>query len=492
MNNLVILPLLIPLFVGVILLFFRTNIRLQRAISTVSFSVMVGSATYLVYEVSVQGIQTLHLGGWKPPFGIVLVADMLASLLVLTASAVGLIVILFSFRGIGEEREKYYYYPLVQFLLLGVCGSFLTGDIFNLFVFFEVMLMASYALIVLGGTKVQVRETIKYVLVNIVSSTLFVIAVAYLYAITGTLNMADLSVRIAEVGQGGLLTVVAILFLIVFSLKAGLFLYFWLPGSYSAPPTPIAALFGGLLTKVGLYTIFRTFTLIFYHQPEITHNLVAILAGLTMILGSLGAIGSWDVRKIIAYNVVIAVGFISFGLAIFSTVGITGALLYLFHDMLVKALLFLLGGTMIGIAGTSNLKQMGGLIRNHPALGWMFFISALALAGVPPLSGFIGKLLVIQGGLEGQFYWLVGISLITSLLILYSVMKIFMNGFWGEMKLSKEEEMGTTRGLLFPCALLVTLSIAYGFGVEFIFPYVEVAAETLMNPEIYIQAVLKE
>lgn len=492
MNNLVIVPLLIPLLFGVVLLFFKNNVRLQRGLSIISFSAMIGFTTYLIYVVSMDGIQTLYLGGWKPPFGIVLVADMFASLLVLTSSIVGLAVLLYSFRGIGEEREEFYYYPLVHFLLLGVCGSFLTGDIFNLFVFFEVMLMSSYALIVLGGTRIQLRETLKYVLINIVSSTLFVIAVAYLYAITGTLNMADLSVRVAEAGQGGLLTVVSILFLIVFSLKAGLFLYFWLPGSYSAPPAPIAALFGGLLTKVGIYAIFRTFTLIFYHQPEITHTLIAVLAGLTMILGSLGAIGSWDVKKIIAYNVVIAAGFICFGLAIFSTVGIAGAILYLMHDMIIKALLFLLAGTMIGIAGTSNLKQMGGLIKNHPALGWMFFISALALAGVPPLSGFIGKLLIIQGGLEAKFYWLVGISLVTSLLILYSVMKIFINGFWGEVKLSKEEEKGTTKGLLYPCASLVAISIAFGLGVEFIYPYVGQAAETLMNPEIYIQAVLKE
>jgi multicomponent Na+:H+ antiporter subunit D len=497
MNNIVILPILIPLLTGIILIFFRYQIGLQRWISALSFILMTGVSIYLVQLVSVNGIQTLKLGGWEPPYGIVLVADMFAVLLVLTSSIVAIACLWFAFSSIGRDRENHFFYPFFQFLMVGVCGSFLTGDLFNLFVFFEVMLISSYVLISLGGTKRQLRESLKYVLINIVSSIFFIAAVAYLYAITGTLNMADLSRIIAEVGQDGLITVVAILFLTVFSLKAGLFLYFWLPGSYSAPPAAIAAIFGALLTKVGIYAIFRMFTLIFYHQPEITHILMAWMAAITMIVGVIGAVGHWDVKKILAYNVVAAVGFIIFGLAILSTVSIAGAIFYLIHDMIIKALLFLLGGAMIGVAGTSYLKKMGGLIKYNPFLGWMFFISALALAGVPPLSGFVGKLMILQGGLEqgafySQFYWMVGISLLSSLLILYSLMKIFMNGFWGEVKLSKEEEHGTTQGLLAPCAFLLVLSIALGLGAQFAYPYIWQAAETLMDPAIYIQAVLKE
>jgi multicomponent Na+:H+ antiporter subunit D len=498
MNNLVILPILIPFLTGIILIFFRNQIGLQRWISGVSVLLSTTIAGFLVYSISVQGIQTLRLGGWEPPYGIILVADMFAALLVLTTYIVALACLWFAFSSIGQARERFYFYPFFQFLLVGVCGSFLTGDLFNLFVFFEVMLISSYALITLGGTKLQLRESLKYILVNIVSSIMFVAAVAYLYAITGTLNMAHLSQRIAEVEQHGLLTVVAILFLIVFSLKAGLFLYYWLPGSYSAPPTAIAAIFAGLLTKVGIYAIFRTFTLIFYHQPEFTHHqLMAWLAVLTMLLGVIGAIAYSDVKKILVYNVIAAVGFIVFGLAVFSTTAIEGAIFYLIHDMIIKALLFLLGGAMIGIAGTSHLKKMGGLIKYHPKLGWMFFVAAVALAGVPPLSGFIGKLLIIQGGLtQGEFqpqlYWFVGVSLFSSLLILYSVMKIFMNGFWGEVKLSEKEEHGTTKGLLAPCAFLLAISIALGLGAELFYPFVEQAVETLIDPSIYIQVVLKE
>ncbi|MGO4887271.1 Na+/H+ antiporter subunit D [Anaerobacillus sp. MEB173] len=493
MNNLVILPILIPLIAGVLLIFFNRQIALQKWISAIASFVLIGIGISLVNQVSTLGIQTLELGSWKPPFGIVLVADMFAALLVLTTSIVSLACLFFSFRSIGKDREKHYFYPFYQFLITGVIGAFLTGDLFNLFVFFEVMLIASYALIVLGGTKIQLRESIKYILVNIVSSVLFIVAVAYLYAITGTLNMADLSVRVAEAGQGPQLTVVAILFLIVFGLKGAIFpLFFWLPGSYSAPPAVITAIFGGLLTKVGIYAIFRTFTLIFYHDTGVTHQLIVVLAAFTMILGVIGSLASWNVKTILVYTIVYGVGFVVFAVGILSTTAIAGAIYYLIHDMIIKALLFLLAGAMITVAGTSNLKEMGGLIKNHPLLGWMFFVAALALAGVPPLSGFIGKLLITQGGLEGGFYWVVAIGLLSSLLVLYSVMKIFMNGFWREQKLSKDEEKGTTKGLLYPCAFLLMISIALGLGAEWLYPYVWQAAETLMDPSTYIQAVLKE
>lgn len=501
MNNLIVLPILIPLLTGIILLFFKNQVQLQRTLSILSMLLVTGISVYLIREVYHHGIQTLHFGGWVPPYGIVFVADMLSILLVAATSLVALACIWYAFRTIGIEREKNYFYPVLQFLIVGVSGSFLTGDLFNLFVCFEVMLIASYVLISLGGTKLQLRESIKYLLVNIISSALFVAAIAYLYAVVGTLNIAHLSQRIAEAGQGPLITVISILLMIVFSLKAALFLYFWLPGSYSAPPTAIAAIFSGLLTKVGIYALIRTFTIIFYHEPGFTHLILGWLGILTTLFGVAGAIGSWNIRKILAYNVIAAVGFIILGLAFFSTVSLAGTIFYLMHDMIIKALLFLLGGTIITIAGTSQLKKIGGLMKRYPVLGWIFLVSALALAGVPPLSGFIGKLLIVQGGLEqsskqGIFFWFVLFSLVTSLLILYSVMKIFINGFWKESEnsdASLEQKKGSIKGLLAPCALLLTISVAMGLGAEAILPYVWQAAETLIDPSIYIDAIgLKE
>lgn len=493
MNNLIILPLIIPLLTGIILIFFNKQIKVQKWLSAIASFTGIIIACLVVQTVHLNGIQTLSLGNWEPPYGIVLVADMYSSLLVLTTSIIAFTSILFAFSSISVDREKFYFYPGVQFLILGVSGAFLTGDIFNLFVFFEVMLMASYMLIVLGSTKIQLRESMKYILVNVISSALFVIAVAYLYAVTGTLNMADLSVRIAEMGQSGLLTVIAILLLVVFGLKGALFpLYFWLPGSYQAPPAIVTALFGALLTKVGIYSITRVYTLIFYHDPGFTHQILAWLAALTIIFGVCGAIAYWDIKKIIIYNIITAVGVILFGIAANTPNSVAGSVYYLVHDMIIKGALFFLVGAIIEVTGTSNLRKFSGLIASHPILGWMFFIATLSLAGIPPLSGFVGKLKIIQGGFEAGEYTISFIVILSSLFVLYSVMKIFIHGFWGEPKEELLSKEGSTRGLLLPIAILLILSIVFGFGIEWLSPYISQAADTLLDPTIYIQAVLKE
>lgn len=489
MNNLIIMPIIIPLIAGMVMVIFRRNLKLHKILSLIALSGSGIIAVMLMGENKNDGIQTLHLGDWKPPFGVSMVADMFSSMLLLITSIVAVCCLLYAFRSIGEERESHYFYPLFLFLITGVNGSFITGDLFNLFVCFEVMLISSYVLISLGGTKVQLRESIKYVLTNIISSFLFLVAIAYIYAITGTLNFAHLSVRVAETGQSGLLTIISILLLVIFSLKAALFLFFWLPGSYSAPPTAVAAVFAALLTKVGIYAIFRLFTLVFYHEPQVTHLLIGILGAATMILGAIGAVAHWDIKNILAYNVIIGVGFIIAGLASFSIGGLTGSVYYMIHDIIVKALIFLLGGTIISLTGTGKLKDMSGLIRNHPYLGWMFFIAALSLAGIPPLSGFLGKVFITQGTFEAGYFWLGAIGLLTSLMALYSVIKIFMNCFWGETFLSEEMESGTTKGVMFPIACLSLLTILLGLGAEGISGYTQLAVQTLMNPEIYIQAV---
>lgn len=494
MNNLVVLPLLLPVLTGILLIFLRQYIRVQRKVSFWMTLVNAMVALYLMQTVYTDGIQTLELGGWAAPYGIVFVADMLAVILVSVTFIVAFACIWYSFRSIGNGREAYFFYPIVQFLIAGVNGSFLTGDIFNLFVCFEVMLISSYVLIVLGGTKLQLRESIKYLLVNIVSSTLFVVGVALLYRLTGTLNMAHLSERVAETGMQGMYIVISLFFMIVFSLKAALFLYYWLPGSYSAPPTAIVALFSALLTKVGIYALIRMFTLIFYHQPQITHEILAWMAALTMVLGTVGALAYRNVKQILVYNVIAGVGFIILGLASASLAGYSGAVYYLIHDMIVKALLFLAVGVLIRIAGTDNLQRMGGYIKQAPLLGWIIFLTAISLAGIPPLSGFIGKLLIVQGSVESGYYVFTGVALLSSLLLLYSLIRMFMLAFWGEQRATEQEvqERENASGWVLPCALLLSLSIVIGIGAEWLQPYVEQAAQTLANPDSYIQAVLKE
>ncbi|WP_145037849.1 Na+/H+ antiporter subunit D [Paenibacillus sp. Y412MC10] len=493
MNNVIVLPLLIPLVTAVILIFCSKYVRAQRWISAVSILINLLGALFIVNQVSNEGIQTLHMGGWQPPYGIVFVADMLAALLVLTTLIVAAACLFYAFRSIGEEREKHYFYPFFQFLLAGVIGSFLTGDLFNLFVCFEVMLIASYALIVLGGTKRQLRETLKYMLINIISSTLFVAAVAYLYGTVGTLNMAHLSLRVAEVQQDGILSVIGLLFLIVFALKAGLFLFFWLPGSYSAPPAAVTALFGALLTKVGLYAIIRTFTLIFHHDTGNIHAVIGWMAAATLVLGSLGAVAYKDLGRILNYNIIISVGFIAFGVAVASSDSLNGAVFYLMHDMIAKALLFILGGIIMASAGASKLSDMGGLMKRHPLVGWMFFIVALALVGIPPLSGFLGKVLIVRGGLSEGHYALTGLALASSLAVLYSLIKVFMGAFWGEFPGPNESRPVRIHRTAYAGAILLAIIvIVLGVGSEWVYTYTSQAGAVLSDPSLYIQAVLKE
>jgi multicomponent Na+:H+ antiporter subunit D len=493
MTNLLILPILIPLFTAIILMFVSKYVKVQRGISAISTLATIAASLVLINTIYNDGIQTINLGSWVAPFGITLVSDMLSALLVTTTSIITLVVLLYSFKSIGADRERFYYYPVVQFLLVGVNGAFTTGDIFNLFVFFEVMLMSSYVLLVLGGTKAQLREGIKYILVNVISSALFVIAVAYLYSVVGTLNMADISRKIAEVNQPGILTAIAIMFLLVFGLKGAIFpLYFWLPGSYYAPPTPVLALFGALLTKVGIYSILRTYTLFFYHDIGYTHEILSILAILTIVLGCIGAIAYWDVKKIIIYNIIIAVGVILFGVSTMNPEALEGAIYYLVHDMIIKAALFLLVGVMIAITGTTNLKKMGGLIKEYPWLGWTFLVATFSLAGIPPLSGFIGKLLILRGSFAAEAYVGAGVILASSLMVLYSVIKIFLNGIWGTPKEYNGVSEGHARYLWMTSAILVVLAVCYGFGAEAVRPLFSQAAEVLVNPNLYIDAVLKE
>ncbi|MET0960659.1 MAG: proton-conducting transporter membrane subunit, partial [Psychrobacillus psychrotolerans] len=388
----------------------------------------------------------------------------------------------------SEKMTNYYFYPLVLFLNAGIIGSYLTGDIFNLFVFFEVMLLSSYVLITLGGNRYQLREAIKYVAINIVSSWFFLVGIAFLYGSLGTLNMAQIAQRVTEAGSTPLLTIVSLILLIVFSLKAGLLLYFWLPGSYSSTPTVTSALFGALLTKVGVYAIFRVFTLIF-NDGQYISTIISVMAGLTLIGGSLGAVAYTDIRKIAAYQVVIAVGFMLAGLAIGNELAIEGIIYYILHDMFAKALLFLIIGTMIYVTNKVHIHEISGLLKNYPVLGWSFFIVILSLAGIPPFSGFLGKVLVIEGAISNGSYILMALVLFSGLSVLYSLLRIFSQCFWGETIISAEDQRPLPSMRLAPIVTLAVITLLLGLGSEILAPYVQAAA-SLLDPAVYIKAVM--
>lgn len=493
MSNLLLFPIIVPLFFAIILLFFPKNVPLQRIVAVVAAVATLAVSLALLVKVKSDGVQAVTLGSWDAPFGISVVSDPLSALLVTTATLITLFVIFYSFPAIGMEREAAFYYPAILFMLVGVNGAFTTGDIFNLFVFFEVLLMASYMLIVHGGERPQLRESIKYLLVNVISSALFVSVVAYLYSVTGTLNMADLAVKIPQIEETGILTVIAVMMLVVFGFKASIFpLYFWLPGAYYAPPIPILALFGALLTKVGVYAIMRTYTLFFTMNTGFTHELLAIIAILTILAGCIGALAYFDVKKIIIYNIIIAVGVILFGVSQLNEAGVNGSIFYLIHDMLIKAALFFLVGIIAVIFGTSNLRKMGGLIKTYPVLGWVYLVTAFGLAGIPPLSGFPGKLLIVQGGFEGPQFWGSIVILATSLIVLLSVVRIFIYAFWGEPVETVPLKKSSFYRMFVPTLLLVAITVALGVGAEMFMPFITDAGEVLLNPSIYIDAVIKE
>lgn len=494
MNNIVLLPVLIPFFTGALLILFSKKRKVQRVISGIGTLLILTAAVYLAIYVYQNGITVLEAGNWPAPFGIIMVADMFATIMVILSALIGVVCLFFVFQTIEEDREKQYFYPFYFFLLTGVNGAFLTGDLFNLFVFFEVMLIASYVLIVHGGTKYQLRESFKYIIINMFSSMLFLAAVAYIYSITGTVNMAHLSERVAELDQAGALNVVAVLFFIVFAIKGALFpLYFWLPRSYYGPPAAIAALFGGLLTKVGVYAIIRTFTLIFYHDADFTHKgIITVIAGFTMLLGVLGAVSQFNFKRILSYHIISQVGYMVMGLGVYTTLAVAGAIYYIVHHIIVKSALFLFAGATQKITGTNDIKQMGGLLKSHPYLAWMFFITALSLAGIPPLSGFFSKFPIVLSSFQEEQYVIGGVALLVGLLTLLSMMKIFSSVYWGKQKHTDAQAKYPVGKLLLPVVPLVALTIILGLAAEPIFSYSLLAAEQIMDPSNYIDSVLKE
>lgn len=486
-NILTMLPIILPFMAGVIMLFMGKRPIPHRIVSAITGLVMVVVAAFNVYYVYTNGTMVTFVSNWSAPFGISVVYDMVAALLVLTTSIVMFFVVVYSFQSIGYERERYYYYPMVMFMITGILGAFTTGDIFNMFVFFEVFLLASYVLITLGSRKIQLQEGFKYLVVNIVSSNFFLVGLAYLYSVTGSLNMADIHIKLSNYdGNLAIMTIIAVVFLFVFATKAGLFpLYFWMPGSYNAPPMPIIALFGALLTKVGVYAIARTYSLFFTNDVGYTHQVLLLLALLTIVAGCIGALAYTDMKQIIIYNIMIAIGVIIVGFSMMDYAGTIGSMYYLIHDMIIKAALFLLIGFIIYRTGKNDANDLGGLIKQHPVVGWTFFFAALSLAGVPPLPGFFGKFFIVESAFANGHTIAAIIVLLSSLIVLYSIMKIFIKVFWGEPAEPIELKSIKSDKLLFSAVGLVIISVVFGLSADFLYPIFEMAAESFYNPSSY-------
>jgi multicomponent Na+:H+ antiporter subunit D len=494
--------ILTPLISAVLCLLFLRSLPLQRFVGVAGMAVLTGMAVWLMAEAADGTVQVVAFGDWAAPFGIVLVGDVMSSIMVLVSAVIGLAVAVYSLADIDRRRERFGYYAFLHFMMLGVCGAFLTGDIFNMFVWFEVMLISSFVLMSLGGERPQMEGAVKYVTLNLVASSLFLAACGILYGQTGTLNLADLAVKTREYMDPGLLTMTAMLFLVAFGLKASIFpLFFWLPASYHTPPVAVSAVFSGLLTKVGVYALIRMFTLVFTHDTAVTHGLLLGLAGLTMVTGVLGAMVQFDFRRLLSFHIISQIGYIVLGLALFTPLALAGAVYYLVHNILAKSNLFLVSGVTARYAGTFDLKKLGGFYAATPWIAWLAFIPAMALAGIPPLSGFFAKFAVVKAGLAGDTIFggwaplLAVVALAVGLLTLYSMTKIWAEVFWkrpAEGYAPRPAEVPRLEKflLLGPVAVLVILTLLLGFAAEYCFSLAELAARQMLDPEIYIRAVL--
>jgi multicomponent Na+:H+ antiporter subunit D len=498
MRALLPLPVLLPLLAAAVSILVGRSRRWQRIVSITTLSAVVGLAVAILVRVDRDGPLATQAGDWGAPLGITLVADRFSAVMLVVASVVLLAVALYAIGQPGAERNHVGFQSVYLVLAAGVAASFLTGDLFNLFVAIEMMLTASYVLITLGGRLEQVRSGMTYVVISLVASVLFLAALAFTYSATGTVNMADLSARIADLPegvQGGL----AGLFLVVFGIKAGLFpLYFWLPDSYPTAPSPVTAIFAGLLTKVGVYAIIRTQTLLF---PGVLPTwLVMTVAGATMVVGVLGAIAQDDVKRILSFHIISHIGYMLMGLGLATVAGLAGAVFYTVHHILVKTTLFLTGGLIEHSGGSSRLSKLGDMVRSAPTIAVLFLVPALSLAGIPPMSGFVAKLSLVDAAAEQRQWAMVGVSVGVSLLTVFALMKIWTGVFWSpideEHVVPVGDEARSRLGgpplMVVPTTVLALGTVVLGLASGPLYDLSTRAATDLVDPQPYLTAVLDE
>lgn len=492
-------------------------VRRPRAQITVTVSALVLTLVLdalLLAAVWDTGIAAVHLGGWPAPLGITLVVDRLSALMLVVSALVTLAVLLYaSAQGLINRDEGgpvSIFHPTFLILVAGVSNAFLAGDLFNLYVGFEILLTSSYVLLTMGGTAQRIRAGITYVVVSVLSSVVFLIAIAMIYAATGTVNMADLAVKLGELPTD-VQMVLHVLLLVGFGIKAAVFpLSFWLPDSYPTAPAPVTAVFAGLLTKVGVYAMIRTETLLF--PGEHVNALLLVVAALTMVVGILGALAQTDIKRILSFILVSHIGYMIFGLGLATEAGLTATVYYVAHHITVQTALFLVTGLIENRAGTANIDRLGSLAKVSPFVSVLFLVPALNLGGIPPFSGFLGKVGLLRGGVEQATplaYTLVGVSLLVSLLTLLVVVRVWTRAFWRRVEdvehppaqLVAAYERAVARGerprplepgLVLPTTALVGLTLVFTVAAGPLFALADEAATDMLDRSPYIAAVLDD
>ncbi len=497
-------PVVLPLLFAAISLLAATRvnlrqIRFQRNMALVASVLNFAVALLLLRTTAIEGQRiVLYAGAWQAPFGITLVADALSAIMLTLTGLLMLAIVVYSI-GTLDERQGMNFFPLLLFLLMGVNGAFLAGDLFNLYVFFEVLLMASFVLLSLGGRPNQVNGGLRYVVLNLIASTVFLTTAGVMYGTLGTLNLAHLAERMALAPES-LRIVLAGMLLVAYGSKAGLFpLFFWLPASYHTPHPAVTAIFGGLLTKVGIYALFRIFPLLF---PDLLVNwqpFILAIAALTMLTGVFGAMAVKTIRRVLSFHVISQVGYMAMGLGLAASgnqlaigFGMAAGIFYIVHHMIVKTALLLAGGAAELTMGTGKLEagHLGGLAKRWPYLAAIFFVAAFSLAGIPPSSGFVSKLGLLQAAMDSGQWMIAGVSLVVSLLTLMSMVRLWQRGFAGPVEATTMPWRKPQRWLTAaPITVLVLVSLAVGIFSAPVFGWAQVAAEQVLDRAGYIQAV---
>ncbi|MAW85629.1 MAG: Na+/H+ antiporter subunit D [Phyllobacteriaceae bacterium] len=491
---LVIAPVVIPIVFGAALLMFRKETWQHATVAVIAFALLGLADLALLLRVMEDGPIVMTMGRWLPPFGITFQADALGASLAAAAGIVSFAGVLFSVRDIDTTGRRYGFYTFFLLMVGGVHGAFLTGDIFNLYVWFEVLLIASFGLLVLGSEHEQIDGAVKYAFLNLVATTLFLISIGLLYGAFGTLNMADLTTRIAAGDHDAPVMTLATLFLFALAMKAAAFpVNFWLPASYHTPRIIVSALFAGLLTKVGVYALLRVLVMLFPGERDILALTIAWVAGLTMILGILGALAQSDLRRAMGFIVISGIGVMLAGLALGSELGLSAAIFYAVHSMIAMTAIYMLVGLMGEAGGSVSLHSLAGLYRAHPFMAALALVLFFAVAGLPPFSGVWPKVFVVKASLDVGAWWLAFAVLLTGLLTTITLGRIFALAFWRNRadepaSMVPGEPMNWSAYM--PVLILTAAVVAIGFYPQPLLDVANAAARSILYSSGYVDAVL--
>ncbi|WP_058633397.1 proton-conducting transporter membrane subunit [Aureimonas ureilytica] len=536
---LLILPVLICFVFGAGLLMMRRRMDRHPLVAIVGLVLLLVCDLALLLRIAEGGPMSMAMGGWKPPFGISFTADLLSALFLSVSGFAGLACGIYAGASIDSEGRRYGFYPFLFMVMAGVSGAFLTGDIFNLYVWFEVMLIGSFGLLILGSEREQLDGATKYCFLNLIGATLFLLTIGYLYGVFGTLNMADIAVKSAALEGNGVLLTIASLFLVAFSMKAAAFpLNFWLPASYHTPRFVVSALFAGLLTKVGIYALIRVVLMLFPPERGGLGLVMAWMAALTMLVGALGALSQTDLRRMLNYAVIVGIGTILAGLAIPPVLearttaittgaagvlreaaegagfnngisidgplatGLSGAIFYALHSVVVMTALYLAAGVAAFRNGSSSLYEMGGLWKRHPLFSALFLMLLLGVSGLPPFSGFWPKMLLVRASIAAELPWLAAAVLVSGLLLTIACIRVFLLAFWrplpagadvGESHPAEDMFRAPQPGrpmALIPLVALCLFVVFVGVWPEPLAELTFQAAHEILKPSAYLAAVL--